>query len=469
MIKTIGIEVHLALKTKEKAFSNSVNANLDVPNSNFNLIDFGYPGTLPLINKEIIDSGLKMALALNCKINKEMHFDRKNYFYADLPKGYQITQNKTPIGYDGYVEIYVDGQLKKIDIERIHIEEDTAKSIHNVNSTYLDYNRCGTPLLEIVTKAVIKDEKEAVAYLETLKNIALFLNISDCKIEEGSMRCDTNISLRKNEDDPLGNKVEIKNIGSFSEVALSIIFEEKRQRELIESGKIVEVETRRISGKETLPMRKKEKGNEYKYHEEPDVPKIILSDEKISTMKDEVKLLPINLHKKYKDFGLNDIIIGALMSNIQLLKFYEKVLETKADYLKSANVLCNNVLSYLNEKKLLISETNLKVEDFSKLINKLTDNKINNNMAKDIILKLIKEPKTIEEILNCDEYKILDESEIVSIIEKIIEENPSSVEDHKNGLSKAMKFLMGQVMKQTKGKVDAKRANELLFNCLSKY
>ena len=227
---TIGIEIHAHLKSKTNAFSSSVNNFDSLPIENISLIDLAYPGALPRLNKEVIEMALKAALALNCSINKEMHFDRKNYFYPDLPKGYQITQNRTPIGYDGYLMIDVDGKQKRIAIERIHIEEDTAKSIHGQAGTILDFNRSGVPLIEIVTKPVITSEKEAVAYLEGIREILLYLGISDVKIEEGSMRCDANISLSERGSKKLGTKTEVKNIGSISNVGTSILYEINRQK-----------------------------------------------------------------------------------------------------------------------------------------------------------------------------------------------------------------------------------------------
>ena len=263
---TIGIEVHVELKSKNKVFSNTINAYSNNANTNVNIVDLGYPGTLPVLNYEVVKMALKAALALNCKINKKMHFDRKNYFYPDLPKGYQITEQATPIGYDGYLEIEVDGCTRKIGIERIHIEEDTCKSMHVLDNTLLNYNRAGVPLVEIVTKPDIKSPKEAVAYVETLRRTLLYLEISDVKIEEGSMRCDTNISLAPQNAEKLGTKIEIKNIGSVSNVGISLEYEIKRQKELLENGTILKEETRRFDDNtnSTILLRVKETGNDYR-------------------------------------------------------------------------------------------------------------------------------------------------------------------------------------------------------------
>ena len=266
-IKTIGIEVHVELKTKTKIFSSSKNGYGQMANSLTNVVDLGYPGTLPTLNEEVINLAIKAATILNCKIRRQMHFDRKNYFYPDNPKNYQITQFDTPIGYDGYVEIELDGKKKKIEIEEMHIEEDTCKSTHRKDKTLLDFNRAGVPLIEIVTKPCMESATEAKLYLEKLKELLFYCDISDCKMEEGSMRADANISIRKNESDPYGTKVEIKNIGSISNVGISIEKEALRQEKLLENGQTFKEQTRRYDDKisDTVLMREKETGNDYRY------------------------------------------------------------------------------------------------------------------------------------------------------------------------------------------------------------
>ena len=310
---TIGIEVHVELKSKTKVFSDSINNFKDDINTNVNVIDLGFPGTLPKLNKEVINQALLASLALNCKINKVMHFDRKNYFYPDLPKGFQITQKDTPIGYDGYVEIEDEGIIKRIELERIHIEEDTCKSIHKDDKTLLNANRAGVPLIEIVTKPVIKSANEAMLYLEKLRETLLYLGVSDVKIEEGSMRCEANISLSETE--VLGKKVEIKNIGSISNVGLAINYEINRQTNLINSGEKIVEQTRRFDDKTntTILMRVKETGNDYRYMPEPDIPYVILSDEEIENVRKSIPKLPYQLKKEYTELGLNNNAINTLI------------------------------------------------------------------------------------------------------------------------------------------------------------
>ena len=314
MKPTIGIEVHVELKSMAKAFSLSKNNFNDEVNSNINVIDLGHPGVLPRVNKGVIDMALKACLALNFKINRLMHFDRKNYFYPDLPKGYQITQQDTPIGYDGYVEV----SNKKIYLERMHIEEDTCKSIHTTD-TLLNFNRSGVPLIEIVTKPCIESGAEAMEYLEKLRETLLYLGISDVKIEEGSMRCDVNVSV--SDSDKLGTKCEVKNIGSISNVGLAIDYEIKRQEELIKKGGKIVPQTRRFDDKTktTILMRYKETGNDYRYFPEPDIPFIYIDDEWLKNISD-------NLKEKWEITRISKI-------NIALLKLaiYE-ILYTKLPY-----------------------------------------------------------------------------------------------------------------------------------------
>ena len=282
-METIGTEVHVELKTNTKIFSSSKNGYGMMANSLTNVVDLGYPGTLPTLNKEVLNTAIRACHVLHCNIRKKMHFDRKNYFYPDNSKNYQITQATTPIGYDGYVEIEADGKKKKIEIEEIHIEEDTCKSAHRGSVTLLDFNRAGVPLIEIVTKPCIENSTEAKLYLEKLKELLFYADISDCKMEEGSMRCDANVSLRKKIEDPLGVKCEIKNIGSISNVKLAIEKEIERQSKILDDGETLVEQTRRFDDKlkDTVLMRVKETKNDYRYFPEPDIPYVVLTDAEI--------------------------------------------------------------------------------------------------------------------------------------------------------------------------------------------
>jgi len=466
MKPTIGIEVHVELKSNAKVFSMSKNNFNDEANTNINVIDMGYPGALPRLNKGVIDNALKACLAFNCKINKEMHFDRKNYFYPDLPKGYQITQQDTPIGYDGYVEIEVDGVSKKIYLERIHIEEDTCKSIHTTE-TLLNFNRAGVPLIEIVTKPCIENGREAMAYLEKLRETLLYLGVSDVKIEEGSMRCDVNVSVSNT--DILGTKCEVKNIGSISNVGLAIDYEIKRQTIELEKGNKIVEQTRRFDDKTntTILMRYKETGNDYRYFPEPDLPYIYLTDEEIEDARNNLGVLPDELRAKYSGLGINSNNLKTIISNKDICNFLESVIDD-CNPVVASNLLTGDVLSYLNKNFIKLEDTKLNKDNFVKLVNLLDKNTLSSKQGKEVILLILDTDKDVDTIIKENGYEqISDDSFIKDLIVKIVEENPSSVEDHKAGKDKAVKFLMGQVMKESKGKVNPALANSMLVEYLN--
>lgn len=468
-VPTIGIEVHVEVKSKSKLFSNSANTYGMATNTDVNVIDLGYPGTLPTINKEIIKQGIRAAHILNCNITHKMHFDRKNYFYPDNPKNYQITQNRTPIGTNGYVEIEVDGIKKKIEIEEIHIEEDTCKSAHRGNVSLLDFNRAGVPLIEIVTKPCINNSKEATSYLTKLKELLFYANISDCKMEEGSMRCDANVSISK--DNTLGVKTEIKNISSIHNVGLAILEEINRQKEILESGNTIKEETRRFDDKQnkTILMRVKETGNDYRYFIEPDIPYLELTDEFITDALKTLPLLPDELREKYKKIGLTPLQIEKIIANRALNSYFLGLLEYKTNYTIAINLLLSDIASYLNKHNKLITDTNLTYDKLVTVISSLESGELSNKNIKEIIPSLMETDKTLEQLK--DEFNIkniTDNSFIKDIITKVIENNPDSVNDYKNGHDRAIKYLMGQVMKETKGSVNPKIANDLLIDTLNK-
>ena len=466
---TIGIEVHVELKTKAKAFSTTKNTYGQIPNKMANVIDLGYPGTLPTLNKGIIDLGIKTALILNCDITREIFFDRKNYFYPDNPKNYQITQNNTPIGRNGYVEVSYDGIKKKIEIEEIHLEEDTCKSIHNANSTLLDFNRAGVPLIEIVSKPVIKNEKEAMLYLENLRSMLLYAGVSDVKIEEGSMRCDLNISL--SDSDILGTKIEIKNIGSISNVGESVLYEIKRQTELLKSGKVLKEETRKWDdkSKSTILMRVKETGNDYRYFPEPDIPKVEIDDNWIENIKKEIPMMPNEIKETYESLKINDIAIKALIQNRELNNFFKILIDDQVNPIISANLLTGDILAYLNKNYITIDESKLTTKNIKDLTIKLENNEISSKMAKDILNELLECGGDVDEIIQSKGLKqISDTSELSNIIKNILLNNKNAVLDYKNGQDRSIKFLMGQIMKETKGTANPKMANEMLIEELKK-
>ena len=465
-IPTIGIEVHVELKTNTKIFSNSLNGYGQMANSLTNVVDLGYPGTLPTLNKEVINLAIKAACVLNCKIRKEMHFDRKNYFYPDNPKNFQITQARTPIGYDGYVEIEVDGTKKKIEIEEMHIEEDTCKSTHRGDKTLLDFNRAGVPLIEIVTKPCISSSTEAKLYLEKLKELLFYTDISDCKMEEGSMRCDANVSIRKNVTDPFGTKCEIKNIGSISNVGLSIEKEISRQTELLEKGETFKEQTRRYDDKlgDTVLMRIKETGNDYRYFPEPDIPYLYLTDTMIEEVRNTIEMLPDERRSLYMEKNVSEINAKKLVQNKPLSDYFNTLLTEDIDFKIASNLLLGDISAYLNKTEKSITDTTLTKERMVELVNKISDNTLTSKNLKDILDKVLEEDKSISEIIKESGIEnITDDTALREIIKKIVSENSESVTDYKNGHDRAIKFLMGQVMKETKGSANPKLAMNILI------
>lgn len=464
-IPTIGIEVHVELKTNTKIFSDSKNGYGQMANSYTNVIDLGYPGTLPTLNMEVVNLAIKAATVLNCKIRRKMHFDRKNYFYPDNPKNFQITQSRTPIGYDGYVEIEVNGTKKKIEIEEMHIEEDTCKSTHRGDKTLLDFNRAGVPLIEIVTKPCISSSLEAKLYLEKLKELLFYSDISDCKMEEGSMRCDANVSIRKDESSPLGTKCEIKNIGSISNVGLSIEKEIIRQAKLLDNNETFKEQTRRYDDKlgDTVLMRVKETGNDYRYFPEPDIPYLYVTDEMIREATKTLCMLPDERRKVYISKGVSEINANKLVQNRPLSDYFNTLLDEKTNFKIASNLLLGDISAYLNKNEKLITETALTKERFISLISKIEDNTLTSKNLKEILDTVLEEKTSIEDIIkNSGISNITDDSVIREIIKNIINNNQESVADYKAGHDRAIKFLMGQVMKETKGSANPKLAMDIL-------
>ena len=470
-IPTVGIEVHCELKTNTKIFSNSINGYGKMANSLTNVVDLGYPGTLPTLNKEVLNLAIKAALILNCKIRRQMHFDRKNYFYPDNPKNYQITQAETPIGYDGYVEIEVNGKKKKIEIEEIHIEEDTCKSTHRGTKTLLDFNRAGVPLIEIVTKPCMESGEEAKLYLEKLRELLFYSDVSDCKIEEGSMRADANVSIRKEVSDSFGTKAEIKNIGSISNVKLSIDKEIERQSKLYDNGETFQPQTRRFDSKlnDTVLMRIKETGNDYRYFPEPDIPYVYITDEQIEKVKSTIPMLPDERKEKYINLGISEVNAKKLIGNRALSDYLNELLDEKINFKTASNLLLGDISAYLNKNETEITKTNLSKEKFIELTNNISDGTITSKNLKEIINTIMESEKSIEEIIKeAGIQNITDNSAITEMIRKIIDENKESVEDYKAGKDRAIKYLMGQVMKESKGTLNPSMAMDILKEELNK-
>jgi len=389
-----------------------------------------------------------------------MYFDRKNYFYPDLPKGYQITQARTPIGVNGYVEIETEAGIKRIGIHDIHIEEDTAKSIHHNNKTLLDFNRCGLPLIEIVSEPDINTKEEAIKYVQKLKELFFYANISDCKIEEGSMRCDVNVSVSKTE--KLGTRTETKNVGSISSVGEVVEKEAIRQIEVLESGETIYEETRRYDEekKTTILMRRKETGNDYRYFPDGDFPPLVLTDEFIEQVKKEIPLMPDEIRKILKKSDINDVNIEKIIANKKVCDYLLSLENTNLRL--SSNLLLSDIASYLNKTNKNLEETHLTKKRFEQLVKKLENKEIDNKMIKDNLINLMEKETEIDELFKNATSNIISEEDLKDIIRNIVDENESSVQDFKEGRDRAIKFLMGQVMKQTKGCASPSLANSLL-------
>lgn len=466
--KTIGLEVHVELNTNSKFFSSSLNNYNSLPNHNVNYIDLAYPGTLPTLNKEAINQGIRAAILLNASINKEMHFDRKNYFYPDIPKNYQITQNTTPIGVNGYIEIEVNSVKKKIRIHDLHLEEDTAKSIHKEDKSYLDFNRAGLPLLEIVSEADMKSGEEAVLYLEKLRELFLYAGISDCKIEEGSMRCDANISISKT--DKLGKKVEIKNIGSISNVGIAIDKEAKRQEELLTKGEVIKEQTRRYDDnlKDTVLMRYKETGNDYRYFKEADIPMFYLTDEEIEEIKNSLPMTAEKLRKVFKENGILDINIEKLIKNKDYSLMLSKIIDKDYSLVIASNLLLGPVSQYLNETSKNILDTLLDIDRFEKILKAFSNEEIDNKMFKDMLKDFMENEEDVELIIKNYKASLMDTDTLREIIIEIINNSKSEVEEIKAGNERKIQYLVGQTMKKTSGKVSPKSINEIINEELGK-
>ncbi|MBD8069637.1 Asp-tRNA(Asn)/Glu-tRNA(Gln) amidotransferase subunit GatB [Bacillus sp. PS06] len=469
----IGLEVHVELKTKSKIFSSSPNAFGAEPNSNTSVIDLGYPGVLPVLNKQAVDYAMKAAMALNCEVATETKFDRKNYFYPDNPKAYQISQFDKPIGENGWIDIEVNGETKRIGITRLHLEEDAGKLTHTGDGYSLcDYNRQGTPLVEIVSEPDIRTPEEAYAYLEKLKSIIQYTGVSDVKMEEGSLRCDANISLRPVGQEEFGTKTELKNLNSFAFVQKGLEYEEKRQAEVLNAGGVIDQETRRYdeATKTTLLMRVKEGSDDYRYFPEPDLVELYIDDEWKARVRAEIPELPDARKKRYvEELGLPEYDAAVLTMSKEMADFFESVVGAGADAKQASNWIMGDVSAYLNSESKSLQDVALTAEGLAGMIKLIADGTISSKIAKTVFKELIENGGDAEAIVKEKGLvQISDEGALTEIITKIIDANPQSVEDFKGGKGKAIGFLVGQVMKETKGQANPQLVNKILAAELNK-
>ena len=469
----IGLEVHVQLSTKTKLFSGASTSFGSEPNTQVDLIDLGLPGVLPVANKEAFYKAIRFGLATNAEINQVSMFDRKNYFYPDLPKGYQITQMEKPIVGKGSIVINVDGDEKLINITRAHLEEDAGKSIHDLfdGETGIDLNRAGTPLLEIVSEPEISSAKEAVAYFKAIHQLVTFLDICDGNMSQGSMRCDVNVSVKKYDDDVLGTRAEIKNINSFKFIERAIHFEVARQIKLLEKGEIIVQETRLYDSvkNETRSMRSKEAANDYRYFPEPDLLPVVISDNELEEIKSTLPELPKQKEIRFiNEHNLEESEAKILASSKAMANLFEDASEKTKDSSLIAKWLVGDVSALLNKDNISIEESKLSSVNFAKLIERISDKTISGKIAKSVLEEVWISGNDIDEIIEEKGLvQIQDESILENIAKKIIDENPDQVSAYKGGKDRLFGFFVGQVMKETQGKANPQGVNEILNKLLN--
>jgi aspartyl-tRNA(Asn)/glutamyl-tRNA(Gln) amidotransferase subunit B len=466
----IGLEVHAQMLTESKAYSDDRNEYGATPNTNISVITLGHPGTLPRMNKKTIDYAIKMGVACGCDVAEEQHFARKNYFYPDLPKGYQITQDTTPICTGGSVLIKDEnGNEKSIGITRIHMEEDAGKSIHDIDpfNTLIDLNRAGVPLVEIVSEPDIRSSQEAYNYLTEVRKLVRYLDICDGNMEEGSLRCDANVSVMLKDATEFGVKVEVKNMNSIRNVQRAIEYEIERQIEAIEKGEQIFQETRNFNALTgvTTAMRTKEAAMDYRYFPEPDLQPIKVTQEHVDRIANDMPPLPNQLFKRYtSELGLSEYDAAIITDQKDIALYYEAIIEHTNNYKAAANWLMGDVKSYLNEKAITIDEFPISAKRIAGIIELIAAGKVSNNLASQKLFPaMLEDSGSAEEIaVKNDWVQDSDEDSIKDLIKEVFAENPDEYERFKAGEKKLMGFLMGQLMKKSKGKADPKSASKLI-------
>ncbi len=468
----IGLEVHAQLKTKSKIFAPDSTEFGNEQNSQISPITLGMPGVLPVLNKECVNMGIKLGLALNCQIPERCKFDRKQYFYPDLPKGYQISQYDEPICVNGYIDI----KGKRIGITRAHLEEDAGKLVHVgsagiAGSTYslVDLNRAGTPLLEIVSEPDIRSSEEAKNYMEELRNIVRYIGVCDGNLEEGSMRCDANISIMPKGSKEFGTRAEIKNVNSFKALQRAIEYEIDRQIELVEDGEEVIQETRLWDDNagETRSMRGKEDAHDYRYFPEPDLMPLSISREWVEEIRNSMPELPSQKRQRYMDLGLSEYDASVIVEQMQSALFFDKVLELGGNAKIAVNFMMGEIAAYLKENHIEINETKLTPENLAELVGLIEKETISNNIGKQILIEMIEEGTKASEIVEKKGLsQITDVDAIRKMVEEVVNNNPNQVEQYKSGKTNILGFFVGQIMKATKGRANPKTVNEILLELL---
>lgn len=468
----IGLEVHAELKTKSKAFCSCSTEFGATPNTHVCPVCLGMPGALPVLNKQVVEFAIRAGLALNCEIQKFNKFDRKNYFYPDLAKNYQISQWEEPICLRGHIDVNVNGEEKRIGITRIHMEEDAGKLVHSgatistSDSSAVDYNRAGVPLIEIVSEPDMRSAEEARAYMENLKAILEYTDVCDCKMQEGSLRCDANISIMPEGSKEFGTRAEIKNLNSFKALVRAIEYEVERQKEVIEDGGHVVQETRTWDDAKgvTLSMRSKEEAHDYRYFPEPDLVPVEIDDAWINRVKGELPELPVQRQARLMEqFGLSDYDARLIVSTKAMAEYFDRAVTVSKDAKLVANWLLGDVSAWLNNENKEISEFQVSAEHLGELTNLLKDNVLSSKLAKKVFAEMLKEDKSPKQLVkDLGLEQVSDTGAIEKFVDEALAENPQSVADYKAGKDKAIGFLVGQIMKKSKGKANPGMVQQLL-------
>ncbi|MFC1807914.1 Asp-tRNA(Asn)/Glu-tRNA(Gln) amidotransferase subunit GatB [Candidatus Omnitrophota bacterium] len=472
---TIGLEIHLQLSTKTKAFCGCLNKFGQDPNTSVCPICLGFPGSLPVLNREYLKSAIKVALALDCDVADRMKFDRKNYFYPDLPKNFQISQYDMPLAKNGFVDIEVEGQKKRIGITRVHMEEDAGKLIHDENKphSYVDYNRTGTPLLEIVSEPDIETPDEAYAYLITLKAILEYLNVSDCNMQEGSLRCDANISIRAPEQKELGVKVELKNMNTFKGVKQALEHEEKRQAKMLSSEKEIIQETRLWNENKGVSesMRSKEEAHDYRYFPEPDLVPFNIESSVIDDIRSTLPEMPTTKRQRFIDeYEISEYDSSVLVCDKAMSEFFESCLKLYDNPKNVVNWLMGDISKYINANDLEFKNLGITPERLTQMLQLIDSNVISGKIAKSVLDEMLSSNKSATDIVEAKGLtQISDESAIALLADEVIDENQKVVSDILSGNEKALGFLVGQLMKKTKGKANPQLANKLLKDSIERH
>ncbi len=463
----VGLEMHCELKSNSKVFSSAENSYNELANANVRPVDMAFPGTLPVVNKECVRKALLMSMVLNCKQPEYMYFDRKNYYYPDLPKGFQITQMHDPVGVDGNITIECDDYEKNVLIHDIHLEEDAASLDHYYDTSLIDYNRAGVPLLELVTEPCLSSAEEAVAFLETMRRIYQYCGVSEADTKKGQIRCDVNVSIMDPDATELGTKVEIKNINSFGNVYDAIIYEVKRQSELKDAGRYDEVvqETRRFDEETgtTIHMRSKVDAIDYKYFVEPNIPKYKIDKKWLDEIRKDIPMLPRERKNKYiNEYGLSEYDANIIIKEKEYADYFEKCISLGMDKKQAANWLIVQIIAYLNKYEITLQDFYLTPEYLNQIISELDKGTISSKQAKEIFFKSLEENKEPKNFISKENSQISDKGELESIIDNILNNNIAQVEAYKSGKTNLFDYFVGQVMKETRGKANPTITKEIL-------